>query len=114
MDEKYSGNLEPLFNITKEVLILSAIRDVQDELNILDHVLDDQHEALLQLLAQKKNSLGNLRSDHTQSLNHSVDESTMPTPVVVDPATVSTKVSVDTGFSPKGLRVSGWPAKLLE
>jgi hypothetical protein len=48
-EEERSEYLNILFDITKEIHLRSAIRDIRDELNILDHILGDQHKALLKL-----------------------------------------------------------------
>jgi hypothetical protein len=74
-----ANKLEELFNITNEVFLLSAIRDIRDELNILDHILDDQHNALRELLGKKKGSRGT-----STQLKNSMYEASVLGPVEIN------------------------------
>jgi predicted nucleic acid-binding Zn-ribbon protein len=93
-EERSKEKLDRLFNITKEVFLLTAIRDIQDELHILEHVLDHQSEALHELLGKKKDSQNNLRSDHTQLCNNCNDEPSRFDPVRVNPGAIDSSVSI--------------------
>jgi hypothetical protein len=89
-DNCRTDNLKILFDITQEVMLLSLIRDIQDELNILDHVLGDQHDSLLQLLRggmqplRKKNiKKRNLQRDRTP-VGSCIDEELALGPTIVN------------------------------